>query len=82
METLVKRNQAYKKTLSYCEETCIDVDNEYELFMQELYELNLFSELQLDLLYGKICGLNEKVKNVGTRKLRKAFVDYVIDTET
>lgn len=82
METLLKRNQAYKKTLSYCEETCIDVDNEYELFMQDLYDLNLFSEVQLDLLYGKIYDLNEKVKNVGTRKLRKAFVDYVIDTET
>ena len=78
-QELKERNAAYKVTLEYCEETCDDVDT---LFFNVGLILTTkdFTLEQQGLLNDLLRQLNDDIKNVGTRKLRKAFTDYVLET--
>lgn len=74
---LKERNKAYKVTLEYCEETCNDVDELFSAFNLSLYAAN-FPYEQQKYVEDLIEQLRNDVKDVGTRKLRKAFTDYVL----
>ena len=78
-QELKERNAAYKVTLKYCEETCDDVDT---LFFNVglMLTTNDFTLEQQVLLNDLLRQLNDDIKNVGTRKLRKAFTDYVLES--
>lgn len=78
MKELVERNAAYKKSLEYCEETCKGIDSLFSYFSLALSAENFTYEQQkyLDELLEQMCN---DVKDQGTRKLRKAFVDYILE---
>ena len=78
-QELLARNLAYKTTLQYCPETCDDVD---KLYVDAFVEISKVLGLEDDdrkLLVDKLHQLNNNVKDIGTRKLRKAFVDCVLE---
>lgn len=75
---LKARNKAYKVTLEYCDETCDDVDELFSAFNLSLYAAN-FPYEQQKYVEDLIERLRNDVKDVGTRKLRKAFTDYVLE---
>ncbi|MEG2707322.1 MAG: hypothetical protein RR959_08275, partial [Erysipelotrichaceae bacterium] len=78
VKELLARNKAYKTTLEHCNETCDDID---KLFNDALLELTFYNELTLqqERYIEKLFNhLNNEVKEQGTRKLRQAFVDYVL----
>lgn len=76
---LKARNKAYKVTLEYCDETCDDVDMVFTSKYSELINTGMFNEDQLHYIDNLFLKLNNEVKEVGTRKLRKAFTDYVLE---
>lgn len=81
-EELRVRNKAYKITLQYCPETCDDVDLYASLMINDLSNTNMFTQEQLNCLTSFINMFVDDVKNVGTRKLRQAFVDYVLEKQS
>lgn len=78
MKELVQRNAAYKKSLEYCEETCNDVDELFVSLGVNILDIFPATEEQMLQLKRVLDSSNEHVKNVGTRKLRKAFVYYIL----
>lgn len=81
-QELRARNKAYKTTLQYCPETCDDVD---KLYVDAFVEISRVLELSDDdrkLLVDKLHQLNNNVKDVGTRKLRQCFVNFVLEKQS
>lgn len=76
---LKARNKAYKVTLKYCEETCGDVDMVFNDTLNNLINSCIVDELRVAALTLALNALCNDVKDVGTRKLRKAFTDYVLE---
>lgn len=76
---LKARNKAYKVTLEYCDETCDDVDLYTSLMLNDLQNSGMFDEKQMECISLFTNILMDDVKDVGTRKLRKAFTDYVLE---
>lgn len=81
-QELRARNKAYKTTLQYCPETCDDVDLYASLMINDLHNTNKFTQEQIDLIDGFVNMLINDVKDVGTRKLRQSFVDYVLEKQS
>lgn len=77
--TLLLRNKAYKVTLEYCDETCDDVDMVFMTAKQTISETNMFTTEQIQNLNTMLDTVSDYVKDAGTRKLRKAFTDYVLE---
>ena len=78
-QELRARRKAYKTTLQYCQETCDDVD---KIFVDAFVEISKVLGLEDDdrkILVDKLHQLNNNVKDTGTRKLRQAFFDYVLE---
>lgn len=81
-QELRARNKAYKTTLQYCPETCVDVDAAFGTAMADiLLEIELTPK-QIKQIEHTLYNLRETVKDVGTRKLRKTFVDYVLEKQS
>lgn len=80
-QELKARNKSYKVTLEYCEETCDDVDTLFIRAKNSLHFNGDFSCTQLAVLQLFLDQLNNDVKDVGTRKLRQAFTDYVLENQ-
>lgn len=80
-EELKARNKAYKTTLEYCPETCDDVDLYASLMVNDLQNTGEFTQKQVDLISDFVTMLINDVKDAGTRKLRKAFTDYILETK-
>lgn len=81
-QELRTRNKAYKTTLQYCPETCDDVDLYASLMMNDLQNTQEFTQQQIDLIDGFVKMLVNDIKDVGTRKLRQSFVDYVLEKQS
>lgn len=81
-QELRARNKAYKTTLQYCPETCDDVDKLYVDAFVEISRVLDLSDGDRKLLVDKLHQLNNNVKDVGTRKLRQSFVDFVLDKQS
>lgn len=77
--TLLLRNKAYKVTLEYCEETCDVVDKSFNEVVELLQKSELYNDAQIEGIQYALSLLNMKVKDQGTRKLRKAFTTYVLE---
>lgn len=78
---LVLRNQVYKTTLEYCSETCDNVDMLYMAAYVGIASALILTDNERDMLFNKLTQLNNGTKDVGTRKLRKAFVNYVLENQ-
>lgn len=78
-QELRARHKAYKTTLQHCQETCDDVDKLYVDAFAEISKVLGLGDDDRKLLVDKLHQLNNNVKDIGTRKLRKAFVDYVLE---
>lgn len=77
---LKQRNTAYKVTLECCPETCNDVDKAFNVMLNNLINSCIVDELRTEALTLALNTLCNDIKDVGTRKLRQAFVDYVLDS--
>lgn len=80
-QELHARQRAYKTTLQYCPETCDDVDKSYVDAFVEISKVLGLEDDDRKLLVDKLHQLNNNVKDIGTRKLRQAFVDYVLEKQ-
>lgn len=80
-EHLLARNKAYRTTLEYCPETCDDVDKLYITAYVSISKALDLSEDERDKLLDKLMLLNKDTKDQGTRKLRQAFVNYVLEQQ-
>lgn len=80
VKELLARNKAYKTTLEYCPETCDEVDKLYVDAFVEISKTLDLSDNDRQTLVDKLHQLNNVVKDQGTRKLRQAFVNYVLTT--
>jgi len=78
-QELKARNNAYKTTLQYCPETCVDVDAAFGTAMADILIGIELTDDDRKILVDKLHQLNNNVKDTGTRKLRQAFVDYVLE---
>ena len=79
---LKARNKAYKTTLYYCEETCEAIDKLTEDAIHELFLISKFTQDQRMMIECCINTLVDNIKDKGTRKLRHAFVDYVLEKQS
>lgn len=76
------RNKAYKTTLQYCPETCVDVDEAFgKAVVDILFDIELTPK-QIKQIEHTLYNLRETIKDVGTRKLRQSFVDYVLEKQS
>lgn len=81
-QELRARNKAYKTTLQYCPETCGDVDLYASLMINDLQNTDKFTQEQVYLIDGFVKMLVNDIKDVGTRKLRQSFVDFVLEKQS
>lgn len=80
-QELKARNNAYKTTLQYCPETCDDVDEAFGATMSDiLLDIELTPQ-QVKQIECVLHNLKEAIKDSGTRKLRQAFVTYVLEQQ-
>ena len=67
----------YKETLSYCAETCPDVDSEFDDFIKKVSDyIAPANHHEVTEMVWELCN---KVKSVGTEKLRDALRSCVSD---
>lgn len=81
-QELRARQKAYKTTLQYCPETCDDVDLYASLMINDLQNTNKFTQEQVDLIERFVKMLVNDIKDVGTRKLRQSFVNFVLEKQS
>ena len=79
VQELRARNKAYKVTLEYCNETCDDVDKLTEDCLHDLFINVSFTQEQRMFIECYTNQLVDSIKDVGTRKLRNAFTNYILD---
>ncbi|MEG2706892.1 MAG: hypothetical protein RR959_06085 [Erysipelotrichaceae bacterium] len=80
VKELLARNKAYKVTLEHCNETCNDVDNLFNATYVHISRACVLTDQQREIIMKELTSLSIQVKEQGTRKLRQAFVDYVLTT--
>ena len=73
-QELRARNKAYKTTLQYCPETCVDVDAAFGTVMADILVGIELTPKQTKQIEHTLYNLRETVKDVGTRKLRQTLL--------
>lgn len=73
----MSRNPGFRESLSYCQETCPDVDRAFSDMWEDLRDLIAPTlQDQAEKLLYELCA---QVKEVGTEKLRAALCECVRD---